>query len=85
MSRPPAPSLRPVATLVAAVAGAAALGRLLVGSGEPGLAGVVVVVFAMIGMVAVVLSRQSGAMPRRLLAPAAFGLFLAAAVGAFAL
>ena len=42
MSRPPAPSLRPVRNVVATAIGLAVLGRLLVGAGGPGVFGIVV-------------------------------------------
>ncbi len=85
MSRPPAPSLRPVLTVVAAAVACAVLGRLFVGSGDPGVAGVFVVVFSMAGIAVVVLSGDRGVMPRRLVPPSLLGLFLLASVGAFAL
>ena len=85
MSRPPAPSLRPVRNVIATAVGLAILGRLLVGVGGPGVFGVVVIVLALIASAGVVLARQSGAMPRRLLAPSLLGLFLVAAAGAFVL
>ena len=83
MSRPPAPSLRPVRNVVATAIGLAVLGRLLVGAGGPGVFGIVVIVLALIASAGVVLARQSGAMPRHLLAPSLLGLFLVAAAGAF--
>ena len=85
MSRPSAPSLHPVITVIGSAIIVTGLGRLFIGSGEPGVFGVVVVVLAMIGMVAMVLSRDNGAMPLRFVAPTALGLFLLAAFGAFAL
>ena len=47
--------------------------------------GIVVIVLALIASAGVVLARQSGAMPRHLLAPSLLGLFLVAAAGAFVL
>ena len=85
MSRPPVPSARPVLRLLLVVMAAAGLGRVLVGSGEPGLAGTVVVVLAMIGLVVAVLSRDSGALASRWLPPSLFLMFVVAAIGAFAL
>ncbi|MEO0494891.1 MAG: hypothetical protein AAF081_15900 [Actinomycetota bacterium] len=85
MSRPPAPSMRPALNVITTAVGLAVLGRLLVGSGDPGVFGIVVVVISLIAMAGVVLARQSGALPKRLLAPSLLGLFLAAALGAFVL
>lgn len=85
MSRPPAPSARPVLDVVAVALALAVLGRLLVGSGDPGVFGVVAVVLALIGMAGVALAYRSDAMPKRLLTPSLLGLFLVAAFGAFAL
>ena len=85
MSRPPAPSLRPVRNVIATAVGLAVLGRLLVGAGGPGVFGIVVIVLALIASAGVVLARQSGAMPRHLLAPSLLGLFLVAVAAAFVL
>ena len=85
MSRPPAPSLRPQITLVRAVLSAFVLGWVLISIGSPDLAGTVIVVLAMVGVVAVVLSRAYGALPRRLQGPALGGLIVVAALGAFVL
>lgn len=85
MSRPPAPSLGPVRNVIATAVCLAVLGRLLVGAGEPGVFGIVVIILALIASAGVVLTRQSGAMPRHLLAPSLVGLFLIAAAGAFIL
>lgn len=85
MSRPPAPSLGPQITLVGAVLGAFVLGWVLVSAGDPGLAGTVIVVLSLIGVVAVVLSRAYGALPSRLLRPVLTGLVVFGAFGAFAL
>ena len=57
MSRPPAPSLRPVRNVVATAIGLAVLGRLLVGAGGPGVFGIVVIVLALIASAGVVLAR----------------------------